>query len=99
MGKLEYSFFINYDTIIEVQKIAKDGLCSKNFLEDLDLLVEDAKLRPNKDLHWDLSRLINLYYSPELIIMDKTFSKMHSYLLNLWRKNLEKNGQMLPDNK
>ena len=97
MGKIEYGFYINYDTLLEVQKIVHDGLVSQNFLEEIDNLVEEAKLRPNRDMHWDLARLINLYYAPELIIKDKTFAKFHSYLLSLWRAELEKKGQSFED--
>ena len=99
MGKLEYPFYINYDIIVEVQKIAEDGICSKNFIEDLNTLAEDAKLRPHRDMHWELSRLISLYYAPELVMKDKTFAKFHSYLLSLWRQELEKQGQSIENYK
>lgn len=97
MGNLEYNFFINHKTLLEFQEIAQNGVCSKFFLDDLDTLIEDAAMRPNKDLHWDLSRLMSTYYTPELVVSDKTFAKMHSFLNKLWIEQLEKQGNA--DNK
>ena len=93
MPNLEYNFYINYQTLLDFQKIAESGMCSRFFLDSLNALVEEASLRPNKDLHWDLSRLMSIYYTPELVVSDQTFAKMHSYLNRLWVEQLEKLGQ------
>lgn len=86
--KLEYTFQMDREVILEIQEILKKGRYQADFLTEMDKIEEESQYRPYRDFHWEISRLISKYYSLDMLTIDSNFKMLNDFLMHKWHEEM-----------